>query len=155
MSEAVWRGRRQLAEEGWGKGRLDNAIRRGAVHQVAHGALLPASQRHELWQRCGAALSTQHPLAAVSRRTAALARQFAWLPEEWAVTDPVCVDAPRDDVTRSARHGLDRRISALPDSDVTLWNGLRVTTDARTGVDLARYEPRDVVVPILDWLLTH
>lgn len=84
-----------------------------------------------------------------------MARGFAWLPDDWAGADRICVDAPREDVTRSARTGLDRRLSALPDEDVELWNGLRVTTDARTGVDLARYEPRHLVVPILDWLLTE
>jgi hypothetical protein len=119
------------------------------------GVLLPTQARADLWQMCGAALSTQHPLAAISRRTAAVAREFGWLPEGWASAAEICVDAPREDLTRSSRGGLDRRLSALPGEDVTRWRGLRVTTDSRTGVDLARYEPRDIAVPILDWLLTE
>lgn len=154
MTQPAWRDRRQLEDDGWGKGRLDNAIRSGRVHRVTRGALLPASADNELWQRCGAALSTQHPLAAVSRRTAALAHQFLWLPDAWGLAERLCIDAPRDDLTRSSRAGLDRRLSALPDEDVTLWQGLRITSEARTGVDLARYEPRHVAVPVLDWLLT-
>jgi len=155
MTEPAWRDRRQLRSDGWTNGRLDNAIERGRLHAVTHGALLPATEFASLWQRCGAALSTQHPSAAISRRSAALAQQIPWLPDDWATSDLICVDAPREDLTRSARRGLDRRLSALPAEDVELWRGLRVTTDARTGVDIARYEPRHVAVPILDWLLTQ
>ena len=155
MTQATWRDRRALGDEGLSKNQIDNAIRRGRLHQLTRGVLVPALCQEDLWQRCSAALSTQHPEAAVSRRTAAVARRFAWLPANWSCPDTdVCVDAPRSDLTRSARSGLDRRIAALPPEDVVLWRGLRVTNDARTGVDLARYEPRDLAVPVLDWLLT-
>lgn len=154
MPEPAWRTRPELAAAGWTKDAVDNALRRGRATSVTRGVLLPACAETDLWQRCGAALSTQHPNAAISRRTAAQVRKFAWLPDDWPADPVICVDAPRDDTTRSERQGLDRRLSALPDEDVTLWRGLRVTTPARTGVDLARFEPRHVVVPILDWLLT-
>jgi hypothetical protein len=154
MSEPAWRSRLELAEAGWTKHAVDNALRRGRASSVTRGVLLPTHAATDLSQRCGAALATQHPRAAISRRTAALARKFGWLPDDWSVDPLVCVDAPRDDTTRSARQGLDRRLSALPDEDVALWHGLRVTTAARTAVDLARDEPRNVVLPILDWLLT-
>jgi hypothetical protein len=156
MIEAAWRDRRALAGEGLSKNQIDNAIRRGRLNQLTRGVFVPPPPDDDLWQRCGAALSTQHPEAAVSRRTAAVARGFVWLPPTWSDPDAdVCVDAPRSDLTRSARGGLDRRTAALPPEDVVLWRGLRVTNDARTGVDLARYEPRDLAVPVLDWLLTE
>lgn len=50
---------------------------------------------------------------------------------------------------------MDRRLSLLPAEDIKTWGGLRVTSMARTAVDLARYEPHGLVVPILDGLLTR
>jgi len=108
-----------------------------------------------LWQRCGAALSTQHPDAMIGRETAAVAHNFLWLPDQWAATRDIRVDAPREDTTRSSRRGLDRRLCAIPPEDVWDWDGLRVASIARTAVDLARYHDRSVVVPILDSLLTQ
>jgi hypothetical protein len=154
MSQPAWRDRAALHAENWSGIGIDGAIRNGRLLRVARGIYLPASAGDDLWQRCGAALSTQHEEAAISRRTSALAHGFEWLPDSWAEDAQICVDAPREDLTRSSRRGLDRRLSALPAEDVAIWRGLRICTPARTAVDLARFEPAGIVVPILDWLLT-
>jgi hypothetical protein len=143
MPEAAWRSREDLLRAGWTASGIDNAIRRGRIQPVARGILLPRAVLPDLWQRCAGALATQRVDAAISRRTAALARGFAWLPREWGDGNaPICITAARDDLTRSSRIGIDRRLSALPPEDVVLWNGLRITMtrgrpsilpDTRTG----------------------
>jgi hypothetical protein len=155
MAEPAWRDREALRALGWSDQRIDTELRRGSCRPVARGAHLPLIVADDLWQRCGAALTTQHPVAAISRRTAAVALDFPWLPGDWATATDICVDAPREDLTRSSRRGLSRRLSALPPEDIDVWRDLRITNHPRTAVDLARYEQRSVVVPILDWLLTE
>src|SRR4051794_20893279 len=130
MSQPAWRNRGELWSAGWSKAVVDNEIRRGRAESPVRGVLLPAGAANSLWQRCGAALSTQHPSAAITRRTAAIAHNFAWIPDGWRSSRDLCVDAPREDLTRSSRLGLDRRLSALPPEDVTLWDGLRIATEA-------------------------
>jgi hypothetical protein len=81
--------------------------------------------------------------------------QFRWLPATWYLDDaPVDVTAPREDLSRSARGGLNRRMAALPPEDVTTKHGLRVTAPARTLVDLARTEPWLLALQIADGALT-
>jgi len=49
---------------------------------------------------------------------------------------------------------MDRRIADLPAEDVVVWRGLRVTSAARTAVDLARFEKsRLLAVQLLDGVL--
>jgi hypothetical protein len=77
-------------------------------------------------------------------------------PTEWCdATRDVDVTAERDDLTRSTRRGIDRRIALLPPQDVTDVAGLRVTTQARTAVDIARHFDRALAVQLINWLLTH
>lgn len=155
MPEPLYRTRDALARQGWSAARVNNAIRRGRCDPVTRGVLLPATVSADLWQRCAAALATQRSDSAVSRRTAALVRGFDWLPAAWARAQaPIAVTVARDDTTRSTRAGVDRRIAALPCEDVDTRHGLRVTTDARTAVDLARSEHRVVALQVMDWLLT-
>ncbi|MDQ1706615.1 MAG: hypothetical protein QOF18_2981 [Frankiaceae bacterium] len=156
MLSPAWRSRADLTARDGDRHRIDGAIRSGAYSSPARGVLLPSDCCDDLWQRCGAVLSTQRADAAIARRTAAVAHEFAWLPDAWGSVDvPISVNVDRDDVTRSARRGLDRRIAALPPEDIALWKGLRITTPARTAVDLARYESHAVALPVLDWLLTQ
>jgi hypothetical protein len=143
-----------LRESGWSDDCIDAAIRAGRIVRVARDALVPRQRADELWARCEAALSTQRRDAAISRRTAAVADGFLWVPDEWTAPDhPICVTAEREDTTRSSRKGLDRRIARLPDEDVRLWQGLRICTAARTAVDLARFEQRLLALQLLDGAL--
>ena len=100
-------------------------------------------------------MATQREDAAISRETAAVIHGFAWLPDEWRDNRrDVDVTVARDDLTRSARIGIDRRIADLPPEDVVRWRGLRITSAARTAVDLARFEKsRLFAIQLLDGVL--
>ena len=77
-----------------------------------------------------------------------------WLPAAWRLTaEPIDVTAARDDLSRSARGGIRRRIADLPDADVVVVGGLRVTSPARTIVDLARTEPMLLALQLADGAL--
>jgi hypothetical protein len=134
---------------------IDSKLRRGELVAVTKGALIPASLASSPLARCAAALSTQHPGAAVSHRTSAVIKKFRWIPATWLLDDqPIDVIAPPYDVSRSRRNGLNRRLAALPPEDVVTEHGLRITTAARTLIDLARTEPRWLVLQIADGALT-
>ena len=154
MPEPQWQLRSNLTAAGKSRVAIDGIVRSGAAVPCFRGVLLPEHATGDLWQRCGAALSTQHPEAMIGRETSALVHNFPWRPDSWAVR-AICVDAPREDTTRSSRRGLDRRLSAIPPEDVWSWGGLRVASIARTAIDIARYHPRGLVLPILDGLLTQ
>lgn len=151
----AWQSRDDLRAAGWTDAAIDNAVRRGRLVAVTRGTLVPAESMHDIAIRCGAALSTQRADAAVSHRSAALMRSWPWLPATWSLDHaPIDITAARDDTSRSRRCGLNRRLGALPLEDVGLVDGLRVTSDARTAVDLARTEDGLLAVQLMDWLLT-
>jgi len=154
MPEPAWRARAQLIALARTAADVDSAIRRGDLVRLSRDLYVPKAAASDVWQRAGGALSTQCSLAALSRRSAAVSHGFRWLPTAWHDLSPVCVDAPRDDTSRSARSGIDRNLSALPPEDVIIWQGLRITSAARTAVDLARFEQRQLAVSILDGVLT-
>ena len=153
MFDKAWSDREAWRAAGRSDAQLDAALRAGKIVPVTRGVHLPAGNA-DRWQQCSAVLSTQDQDAVISRRTAALVHDFPWMPQVWAA-GAVCLDAPREDTTRSARAGVDRRLSLHLPEDVVDWRGLRVSSIARTAADLARYEPRFVVVPIIDGLLTQ
>jgi hypothetical protein len=133
---------------------IDTELRASRLVPVARGALLPVATADEHLARCTAALTTQRPDAAISHRSAAVALACRWHPAAWASpSEPLDVTAARDDLTRSARRGLRRRIADLPDTDVVLVGGLRVTSPARTLVDLARTEPMLLALQLMDGAL--
>jgi hypothetical protein len=141
---------------GWSDDQIHGALRRGDLVRVARNAVVPGALADDHRARLAAALLTQRKDAAASHRAAAVAHGFRWLPATWQLADePIDVTAERDDVTRSARAGLRRRIAALPAADVVEWRGLPVTSPARTVVDLARTEPQLLAVQIADGVLTE
>lgn len=147
----IWRDRPTLRASGWTTPQIDAALRRRTHVSVVRGILLPreASEAHPA--RCAAALATQRADAAVSHRDAALLHGWRWCPQTWRdPRRPVDVTAARDDLTRSARAGINRCLAALPEQDVIDVGGLRVTTPARTAVDLARTQPRLLAVQLMD-----
>jgi hypothetical protein len=147
--------RADLRAAGWSDSAIQTAFRRGDFQQSVRGLWLPSDVADDLHQRCAAALATQRCDAAISRRTAAVIHGFAWLPDAWTLPDrDIDVTVARDDLTRSARRGMDRRIADLPADDVVVWRGLRVTSPARTAVDVARFEKsRLFAVQLLDGVL--
>ena len=155
MSEPQWVTPEMLRAAGWSRAAQRTAIRQGEFTRDVRGIWLPAAAADDLYQRTASALATQRSDAAIARETAAVIHGFAWLPVAWAdPTRKVGLTVARDDLTRSTRRGIDRRIADLPAEDVVLWRGLRVTSPARTAVDLARFEPsRLLAVQILDGVL--
>ena len=155
VDDPRWTTRAELRTLGRSESDIHGAFRRGDYQRAARGLWLPAAVADDLYQRCAAALATQREDAAISRETAAVIRCFAWLPEEWRHRGrDIDITAARDDLTRSARSGIDRRIADLPPQDVELWRGLRITTAARTAVDLARFEKsRLFAIQLLDGVL--
>ena len=155
MSEPQWVTPDMLRVAGWSRAAMRTAIRHGEFTRDVRGLWLPSAAADDLYQRCASALATQRCDTAISRETAAVIHGFAWLPVAWAdPTRDVGLTVARDDLTRSTRRGIDRRIADLPADDIVLWRGLRVTSPARTAVDLARFEPsRLLAVQILDGVL--
>lgn len=145
----------QLRAAGSSRAQLRRALRAGEFAPAARGFWLPSGAVDDLHQRCGLALATQREDAAISHATAAVIQCHPWRPEAWALPSrPIDVTVARDDVTRSSRQGIARRLADLPAEDVVLWRGLRVTSPARTAIDLARYErSRLTAVQRLDGVL--
>src|SRR3954449_11452970 len=155
MTIPRWTTPELLRAEGWTRAQLRSALNLGQFRQAVRGVWLPTDVADDVFARCAAALATQRRDAAISRQTAAVLHGFAWLPGEWGEpTRDIDLTVARDDLTRSTRHGIDRRIAALPAEDVVMCRGLRVTSGARTAVDLARYErSRYFAVQLLDGVL--
>jgi hypothetical protein len=155
MTQPQWVTPELLRADGWSRAQLRAAIVSGDYARDIRGLWLPADVADDLHQRCAATLATQRADAAISRETAAVIHGFAWLPDSWKERSrDIGVTVARDDLTRSTRRGMDRRIADLPAEDVVLWRGLRVTSPARTAVDLVRYESsRLFAVQLLDGVL--
>ena len=154
--QPLWQNRETLRAAGWSDADINSSLRDGSHVAVVRGVLLPITEADTLYQRCGAILSTQRKDAAVSHRHASLLHGWPWVPTPWHdPTTRVSVTVARDDLTRSSRRGIDRRIADLPEDDVTMVAGLRVTSQARTAVDIARTEPQLLAVQLIDWLLTN
>jgi hypothetical protein len=154
-SDPRWVTPERLRASGWSRAQMRSATRKGEFTRDVRGLWLPSHAADDLYQRCARALATQREDAAISRQTAAVIRDFAWVPDAWAA--PSCdidITVARDDLSRSTRQGIDRRIADLPPEDVVIWRGLRVTSPARTAVDIARYEKsRLLAVQLLDGVL--
>ena len=148
--------RNALREQGWSDDGIDNALRAGSLVSVTRGSLVRGPEATSLVNRASAALATQRLDAAISHRHAALLLGYPWAPAAWLdPTAAIDLTVNRDDLTRSARHGLNRRIAALPEEDVLRQGGLRVTTPARTAVDLARTERELLAIQFMDWALAE
>jgi hypothetical protein len=111
--------RQALRRQGLGQSQIDRAVRRGLLVATQRDVLIPARSVASFTVRCSCALTTQRPDAVLWRRSAAVLHALPYLPAEWA--DPsalIEVAAQRDDLTRSSRRGLQRRICRLDEVDV-------------------------------------
>jgi very-short-patch-repair endonuclease len=134
-------GRQQLAEMGFGKAAVSVRLRTGRLHRLHAGAY---SVGHRLVTRRGqwmAAVLASGPEAVLSHWSAAA----LWMirPNSRSVID---VTAPHK--SRSW-DGIRRHHKALPADEVTVEEGIPVTTVPRTIFDLAATEPADVVESML------
>ncbi|HET6910810.1 MAG TPA: type IV toxin-antitoxin system AbiEi family antitoxin domain-containing protein [Mycobacteriales bacterium] len=135
--------RKQIKAEGILVGKLERLARVGAVARVARGvyAVAGAVVAHEPW-----AVTRAHNVV-LSRLSAA-----AW----WGIDMPIRVvlmqvTAPRNRGRRKdAMPGIDLRRAALRHHHITTHRGVRITTPLRTALDIARHEPLEIAVPIVD-----
>jgi hypothetical protein len=143
--------RSTLREQGLSPSQIDRAVRRGVLVATQRGVLIPARGLSAYDVRCRAALKTQRDDAVVWRRSAAVLHSLPCIPPEWTEgTAIIEVAAQRDDLSRSSRQGMQRRICRLDEIDVTVISGVRATTVARTLADLSRDHPRRLMVGLMD-----
>jgi Transcriptional regulator, AbiEi antitoxin/Protein of unknown function (DUF559) len=135
--------------------KIRRLVRDGVLKPLAHGAYAHAAlvaevggdsaREHAL--QVAAVLALARPGPAGSHRSAAIIHGLA-LMGPWRPTGPIAVTRPPGLGSASAgRPGVHIHIAALPAEHVTVRSGVRVTSVARTVVDLARTSPfRDGVV---------
>jgi very-short-patch-repair endonuclease len=129
--------RSQLLDNGWSEEEIEWRRRTGRLHRLHTGVYLVG---HRLIQREGrwmAAVLASGPGAVLSHHSAAA----LW---EIRPTSRTTIDVTTPHRSRSWRH-IHRHVSVLPADEVTVKDGIPVTTAARTILDLAATEPLDVV----------
>ncbi|HWB66433.1 MAG TPA: hypothetical protein VG708_06360 [Mycobacteriales bacterium] len=144
-----------VATGGFDDAQLTAMIRSGVLVTPFRGVVGPQEVSRSPMARFAAALACQDITAALGHRSAAVASRLRWVPESWREADAVVdVVVPRTDARRH-RSGLRLHRALLDPADVTVIDGLRCTSVARTLADLARNrrEPRLLVVQILDGAL--
>ena len=134
-------GRWQLLETGWSEEEIEWRIRAGRLHRM-HGGVY--SVGHQVIPREGrwlAAVLASGPEAVLSHWSAAA----LWMirPNSRSVVDVTCPHKSR------TWDGIRRHHKALPPDEVTVEEGIPVTTVPRTIFDLAATEPVDVVQSML------
>ncbi|HUR74382.1 MAG TPA: type IV toxin-antitoxin system AbiEi family antitoxin domain-containing protein [Sporichthya sp.] len=138
---------------GYDAAEVERLCRRGEWTRLRKGLYAPrpvrdSEDRHLL--ELAAALRAVHVKdAAIAHLSAARLWGAKWLVEPSNTDIWVACDVPR---TPNYYPGLRMLPAGLPVEDVTTWNGLPVSTPARTVVDLARhlaFEPAVVVVDSL------
>ncbi len=128
--------RAQLLALGFGKGAIDARVRGERLHRVHRGVYAVGRPSLSREGRFIAAVLSCGPTAALSHFAAAAL--WGLFPERGARID---VTVPSGG-TRRRRGAVIIHRSPLPEADVTLNDGIRVTTPARTLIDLADVLPR-------------
>jgi len=134
-------GRLQLLGAGWSEGAIKKRIASRRLHRLHAGVYLVG---HRLTQRKGrwmAAVLASGPGAVLSHRSAATL---------WGIREDsrAAIDVTTSHRSRSWRH-ICRHVSPMPSDEVTIKEGIPVTTVPRTIFDLAATEPLDVVKRML------
>ena len=143
--------RRELVEDGYTDQQIRALVRTGVLHRVRHGAYverrlwdaLSAEDRHRLL--CRAVLRTNHPLTTLSHVSAVVERGVP----VWGI--PLAqVHTTRTDGRGGRREaGIVHHVGELAEDEVELVNGVRITSAARSAVEVmasAGPEPALVVV---------
>jgi hypothetical protein len=142
------RTRAELRAVGWTNQRIDNAIRRGRVVRPHRGVLLPAAATVDFLVRVRAACAAVGPHATVGGETAALLWGLEGLPEATA-DGPIRLWVPADATVRP-RAGIVLKHTTLHADEITILDGIPVTTPSRTVTDLARWRKLTEAVVIAD-----
>lgn len=136
---------------GWTYAELGRAVRRGRLHRLVQGAYVPRvlwdgwhpEARHVALAR--AKLATRGPEWAAARRTAAA---LHGLPHLGGLPSRPQLVRPGTGVERAS--STHERVATLPPGDVVDLQGFRVTSLARTAVDVARDGSFDRAVVVCD-----
>jgi very-short-patch-repair endonuclease len=134
-------GRWQLLQASWSDGAIEARVRHGRLHPLYAGVYRVG---HGLQQREGrwmAAVLASGPEAVLSHWSAAA----LWMirPNSRSVIDVTCPHKSR------TWAGIKRHHKALPADEITVEEGIPVTSVPRTIFDLAATEPLDVVKALL------
>ena len=131
--------------------RIRRLVRQGVLVPVGHGAYVRAKdvggdQAGEHALRVAAVLAIARPGPAGSHRSAAVIHGLDLL-APWRPDGAITVTRPVGLGSGTGPAGVHVHVAALPGEHVTMRSGVRVTSVARTVVDLARTSPfRDGVV---------
>jgi hypothetical protein len=148
MSQAAIRS--DLREQGLSQSQISRALMTGRLVSSHRGVLTPAAGL-DLETRCRSAALTQRSDAAIWLRSAAVLLALPGLPDAWSdPAAPIDIAVARDDTTRSARRGMRRRYCALTEDEIVCRHDIRLTTVARTLVDIAREDDRLLAVQLSD-----
>jgi hypothetical protein len=121
----------QLRTLGLAQATVSDWVARGRLRRVHHGVYVYGGGQLSQVGRFYAALCAIGEGAVLSHVTAAVHHRF------WPFDEPMLihVTVPR---RLASRKGIRvHTLAELPDESVTIWKGLRVTTPARTAIDLA------------------
>lgn len=123
--------RSELVSYGWSIDTIREAEKAGRIHRLQHGVY--AAGPPDLGTAVRAALAKAGAGTSVSHRTAGLLRHF-WLPGRITTL----IELTRPGAIERTHRGVRLHGSRLPDEFVEEYDGLPVTTIARTAVDVAR-----------------
>jgi very-short-patch-repair endonuclease/predicted transcriptional regulator of viral defense system len=133
--------RSQLIKLGLEEGAIARRLATGRLHEVQRGVYAPGRRTLTRQGRWMAAVLTSGPEAALSHWSAAA----LWMIRPNSRT---IIDVTTPQKSRSW-DGIKRHHSPLPADEVTVKEGIPVTSVARTILDLAATEPTDVVENLL------
>jgi hypothetical protein len=130
-------GRGQLVGVGLSESAVDHRVAMGRLHPVARGVYAVGYRGISQLGRSMAAVLTSGPGAVLSHRSAAAL---------WGIRGPVggAVDVTVPHRSTSSA-GIRRHLSVLPADEITVCEGIAVTTAPRTIFDLAAMSPVDRV----------
>ena len=144
--------RAQAAALGVPRSLLDTLARRALIRQVVHGVYVAAQVVDSIELRAEALALVVPETAVITDRTAAWLHGVDALPRS-AVHEMPPVQMFGRTGSRLRRPGVDSGVRQLLDSDVTVVNGVLVTTPLRTALDLGRSLGRFDALAALDALL--
>lgn len=145
----------QARAAGWTPHRLSSAVRHGALRHPAHAVYAAGGMIDDPRMAHAAALREvqlgRPGSPAGARRTAAFLHQYA------IIGRPPKVPQTLRDAKGTRSHGKERhdRIGSLPGDHVEYVDGLRLTTGARTAIDIARAESVRNGVVVADSVLAR
>jgi hypothetical protein len=135
----------ELAHAGLSRARIRLLVSRGELTPISRGVYAraqvaaragPDDQGRDRLMRMAAAVVVSGKGTAVSHRDAAIIHGLTLL--DYPPSDIAVTRLRGAAGSRTARPGIDLHIAALPVRYVTSWQGIPVTTVARTVIDIAR-----------------